>query len=67
MTNTLKGGVILLTALWVGGLFAVGFIFAPYLFALAARHDPAVPNTSVAASLIGPLLMARTWSAWSWQ
>jgi hypothetical protein len=56
MTNTLKGGVILVTALWVGGLFAIGFIVAPYLFALAARHDAAVPNTGVAASLIGPLL-----------
>lgn len=56
MMNTLKGGMILLTALWVGGLFAVGFVFAPYLFALAAHQDPAVPNTSVAASLIGPLL-----------
>jgi hypothetical protein len=56
MTNALKGGVILVTALWVGGLFAIGFVVAPYLFALAARHDAAVPNTGVAASLIGPLL-----------
>jgi hypothetical protein len=56
MTSILKSGVILLTALWVGGLFWIGFVFAPYLFTLAARHDPAVPNTSTAASLIGPLL-----------
>jgi hypothetical protein len=56
MTSTLRGGVILLAALWVGGLFWVGFVFAPYLFVLAARHDPAVPDTSAAASLIGPLL-----------
>jgi hypothetical protein len=56
MTATLKGGVLLVTAVWVGGLFWIGLVFAPYLFALAARQDPAVPNTSVAASLIGPLL-----------
>jgi hypothetical protein len=43
-------------SLWVGVLFCLGFIVAPYLFALAARKSPAVPNTGVAADLIGPLL-----------
>jgi hypothetical protein len=56
MTNALKGGVILVTALWVGGLFAIGFVVAPYVFTLAKHHDAAVPNSGVAASLIGPLL-----------
>jgi hypothetical protein len=47
---------LVITALWVGVLFCLGFVVAPYLFALAARHSPAVPNTGVAADLIGPLL-----------
>jgi hypothetical protein len=44
------------TSLWVGVLFCLGFIVAPYLFTLAARNSPCVPNTGVAADLIGPLL-----------
>lgn len=47
---------MLLAALWVGVLFCLGFIVAPYLFILAARHSATVPNTGVAAALIGPLL-----------
>jgi hypothetical protein len=43
-------------SLWVGVLFCIGFVVAPYLFILAARKSPAVPNTGVAADLIGPLL-----------
>lgn len=56
MTSSLKSAVILVAALWVGGLFWVGFVFAPYLFALASRGSAAVPHTGVAADLIGPLL-----------
>jgi len=48
--------VVVLTALWAGSLFAIGFVFAPYLFALAAQKSATVPNTGVAADLIGPLL-----------
>ena len=32
------------------------FVVAPYLFILAARENPDVPNAGVAADLIGPLL-----------
>jgi hypothetical protein len=42
--------------LWVGILFCLGFIVAPYLFFLAAKKSPSVPNSGVAADLIGPLL-----------
>jgi hypothetical protein len=56
MTKTVKSSALVITALWVGVLFCLGFVVAPYLFALAARHSPAVPNTGVAAELIGPLL-----------
>jgi hypothetical protein len=56
MTKVLKSSALLIAALWAGGLFCVGFVVAPYLFALAARHSAAVPNTGVAADLIGPLL-----------
>jgi hypothetical protein len=51
-----RSAALVVTALWVGVLFCLGFIVAPYLFALAARKSPAVPNTGVAADLIGPLL-----------
>jgi hypothetical protein len=56
MNRILKSSMIVTSALWVGVLFCLGFIVAPYLFALAARQSPAVPNTGVAADLIGPLL-----------
>src|SRR5262249_51553431 len=56
MTKAVKSSVLLVAALWVGVLFCLGFVVAPYLFALAARSSPAVPNTGVAADLIGPLL-----------
>lgn len=58
MTNLVRTSAFVAAALWVGLLFTVGFVVAPYLFALAARHGPAVPNTGVAADLIGPLLSA---------
>jgi len=56
MTKAVKSSVLVVTSLWVGVLFCLGFVVAPYLFALAARNSPAVPNTGVAADLIGPLL-----------
>jgi hypothetical protein len=56
MTKAVKSSALLAAALWVGVLFCLGFIVAPYLFALAAHNSPAVPNTGVAADLIGPLL-----------
>ncbi len=56
MTRAVKSSVLVVAALWVGVLFCLGFVVAPYLFALAARQSPAVPNTGVAADLIGPLL-----------
>jgi hypothetical protein len=56
MTKAVKSSALLVAALWVGVLFCLGFIVAPYLFALAARNSPAVPNSGVAADLIGPLL-----------
>ncbi len=39
-----------------GVILPLGFIVAPYLFILAAKNSPSVPNTGVAADLIGPLL-----------
>ena len=48
--------MLLIAAIWVGAVCCIGFVIAPYLFTLAARHDPAVPNTGVAGGLIGPLL-----------
>jgi hypothetical protein len=51
-----KSTALVVTALWVGVLFCLGFIVAPYLFILAAKKSPSVPNTGVAADLIGPLL-----------
>jgi hypothetical protein len=56
MTRIVKSSAILVAALWVGVSFCLGFIVAPYLFILAGRNSPAVPNTGVAADLIGPLL-----------
>lgn len=56
MTKAVKSSALLVASLWVGVLFCLGFIVAPYLFALAARNSPAVPNSGVAADLIGPLL-----------
>src|SRR5258708_27712874 len=56
MTRVVKSSALVAAALWVGVLFCLGFVVAPYLFILAARKSPAVPNTGVAADLIGPLL-----------
>lgn len=56
MSRVVKSTALVATALWVGVLFCLGLIVAPYLFALAAKHSPSVPNTGVAADLIGPLL-----------
>jgi hypothetical protein len=56
MTRVIKSSALVAAALWVGVLFCLGFVVAPYLFVLAARNSPAVPNTGVAADLIGPLL-----------
>jgi hypothetical protein len=56
MTRVVKSSALVAAALWVGVLFCLGFVVAPYLFALAARNSAAVPNTGVAADLIGPLL-----------
>lgn len=56
MIKTLKSSALVAAALWVGFLFCLGFVVAPYLFILAARKSPVVPNTGVAADLIGPLL-----------
>jgi hypothetical protein len=54
MTRVVKSSALVAAALWVGVLFCLGFVVAPYLFALAARHSPAVPNTGVAADLRPP-------------
>jgi hypothetical protein len=56
MTKLIKSSALVVASLWVGVLFCLGFVVAPYLFALAARNSAAVPNTGVAADLIGPLL-----------
>jgi hypothetical protein len=56
MNRVMKSSALVVAALWVGVLFCLGLIVAPYVFALAARNSPAVPNTGVAADLIGPLL-----------
>jgi hypothetical protein len=56
MNFAVKSSALVVAALWVGILFCLGFIVAPYLFILAAKNSPAVPNTGVAADLIGPLL-----------
>ncbi len=56
MTKTIRSSAVVVAALWVGVLFCLGFIVAPYLFTLAARGSAVVPNTGAAADLIGPLL-----------
>jgi hypothetical protein len=56
MTRLIKSSAVVVTALWVGVLFCLGFVVAPYVFILAARRSPSVPNSGVAADLIGPLL-----------
>jgi hypothetical protein len=56
MSRVVKSTAVVATALWVGVLFCLGFVVAPYLFALAAKGSPSVPNSGVAADLIGPLL-----------
>jgi hypothetical protein len=56
MSRVLKSTALVATSLWVGVLFCLGFIVAPYLFALATKKSPVVPNTGAAADLIGPLL-----------
>jgi hypothetical protein len=56
MNRVVKSSALVVASLWVGVLFCLGLVVAPYLFALAARNSPAVPNTGVAADLIGPLL-----------
>ena len=56
MTKFVKSSALVIAALWVDILFCLGFVVAPYLFILAARENPDVPNAGVAANLIGPLL-----------
>src|SRR5262245_28521833 len=56
MNRVVKSAAVVAAALWVGVLFRLGFVVAPYLFALAAKNSPSVPNTGVAADLLGPLL-----------
>jgi hypothetical protein len=56
MTSIIRSSAVVFAALWVGVLFCVGFVVAPYLFTLAARGSSVVPNTGTAAELIGPLL-----------
>lgn len=56
MTRALKSSAVMIASLWVGVLFCLGFVVAPYLFILAAKGSEAVPNSGVAAELIGPLL-----------
>jgi hypothetical protein len=56
MKRVVKSTAVVATSLWVGVLFCLGFIVAPYLFILAAKQSPSVPNSGVAADLIGPLL-----------
>ena len=56
MMRAVKSAALVVGGLWVGVMFTLGFVVAPYLFILASRHSPAVPNSGVAAELIGPLL-----------
>ncbi len=56
MNQILRTVSLVFTTIWVGGLIWIGLVFAPYLFGLAANNSAAVPNTGVAAELIGPLL-----------
>ena len=56
MNRIVQSSALVVAALWVGVLFCLGLVVAPYLFILAARRSPSVPNSGVAADLIGPLL-----------
>jgi hypothetical protein len=56
MTKAVKSSALVVASLWVGVLFCLGFVVAPYLFTLAARNSPSVPNAGDAADLLGPLL-----------
>lgn len=56
MNHLLRTVSLVVTTIWVGGLIWIGLVFAPYLFGLAANNSATVPNTGVAADLIGPLL-----------
>jgi hypothetical protein len=56
MLRFVRTSAMVLNALWLGVPFTLGFIVAPYLFALAAQKSAVVPHTGVAAELIGPLL-----------
>ncbi len=56
MNQFLRSTSLVITTIWVGGLIWIGLVFAPYLFGLAAQKTETVPNTSVAADLIGPML-----------
>jgi hypothetical protein len=56
MNRVVKSSALVIAAIWVGVLVCLGFIVAPYLFFLASKNSPSVPNTGVAADLIGPLL-----------
>jgi hypothetical protein len=56
MNRVVKSSARVVAGLWVGVLFCLGLVVAPYLFTLAARNSPAVPNSGVAPDLIGPLL-----------
>ena len=66
MTKVVKSSALVIAALWVDILFCLGFVVAPYLFILAARENPDVPNAGVAADLIGPLLYSSTSRVSSW-
>ena len=37
MTKAVKSSALVVASLWVGVLFCLGFVVAPYLFALAAQ------------------------------
>jgi hypothetical protein len=56
MNQFLRTVSLAVTTIWVGGLIWIGLVFAPYLFILASRNSATVPNSGVAAGLIGPLL-----------
>ena len=43
MTTAVKSSALVVASLWVGALFCLGFVVAPYLFILAARGSAAVP------------------------
>lgn len=56
MINAIRTLLNVAVGLWIGVQVCIGFVVAPYLFALAAKASAAVPHTGVAAELIGPLL-----------